>query len=170
MAGCNFMSDLTRRYVTRTNTNNTMDLTPTEGWTVIKAIGSLLTFISKAEGVQGVKWKGLSLTSESFANKLDSVGIGTLNLEPPTQTPRYLGMIHSIMLERVPNSLELLRTVDNAIQEDSEDGKRLMAVNKLMGIDDPILAVKALCEDVIQVVTYKAEREKLGHEITSHME
>ena len=128
MAGCNILTDLTRRYVTRTNTENTMNLTPTEGWTVIRGICSLLTFTAKPEGVTGVKWKGLSLASEAFINKLEGVGIGTLNLEPPSQTPKYIGILHSVMLEKVPNTMELLWLVPTTLQGDTDDARRLKAL------------------------------------------
>ena len=71
------------------------------------------------------------------------------------------------MLERVPNSVELVRTVDVAMQGDSEEGRRLLAMTKLINVEDPILAVKDLCREVIQVVTYVSQREKLGYQITS---
>ena len=130
MVGCNVLSDLTRRYVTRTNTDNNMNLTPTDGWTVIKGICSLLTFTAKPEGVTGVKWRGLSLASESFINMLEGVGVGTLNLEPPSQTPKYIGILHSVMLEKVPNTMELLRLVDTTLQGHLDDARRLKAVKK----------------------------------------
>ena len=133
MASSDFMEDLTC-YINNNIQHNPQNLSHAESWTVIKAVSTLLTFEVRSgqEQLRNVKWKGFTLPADQFNTRLDAIGIGTLNFETPSQTHWYLGMLHSTMLERVPNSIELIRTVDVAIQGDSEEGKRLLAIKKMI--------------------------------------
>ena len=124
MVSFDFIDNLACRYVQNNNQVNSQNLSPAESWTIIKAISSLLTFEVRAgqEQLRNGRWKGFTLPPAQFLTRLDASGIGNLDLETPSQTPWFMGMLHSTMLERVPNSVELIRTIDTEMSNDSEEG------------------------------------------------
>ena len=100
MVASDFMDNLARRYVQNNNQVNPQNLSHADSWTILKVICSLVIFKARSgqEQLRIVKWKGFTLPPDQFLARLDASGMGNLDLETPSQTPWFMGMLHSVQL------------------------------------------------------------------------
>ena len=169
------MDNLTLRYLHHGGNHEPDILSTDNTWTLIKVIASLVRVEHGRNDVlkpELTKWEGFTLSNQDFQAKLEAAGISSIpNLGERTQTPQFLASLHAQYLEKTSNSLALLRLVETALNDNtSNEGKKLRAISVFMSKEDPVLAIEALCNQVILTCAFLSERLKLARKVSNSIE
>ena len=163
------------RYVNQGTGPDLVMLDQDQTWNLIKVIASLVNVETNRNDVirqEQTKWEGFTLTPQDFETRLVGAGINSLpNLVDRAQTPEFVATLHAMYLEKTTNSLGLLRIVDGAVLDNTNDmGKKFKGIRQYMGKADSVLAEETLCHKVISACTFISAREKLARNVGNSIE